>query len=524
MKKITLLFIILFTSYSFAQVTIGTGNDEAQSTPFDPYWGYTYSQSIYTAADINAAAGSITGLQWYYSGPTVGTLTTSLTIYLANTSKASFASNTDWVAVGTLTPVYTGGLVVSGPGFVSITFDTPFAYDGTSNLIIAVDENDSGLLGSTEDFYNSAITTGRSLVYRSDSTNPDPVTPPTASFTPRLFIPNVILNGLSPNTTPGCTTLTQTTSINPNGNLAWNAASGGPTGYNLSIGTTSGASDVLAVTDVGNVTSYNLSSLGLANSTTYYATIVPYNGAGSASGCTSLSFTTRPPSVSNDLCANAISVLHQTSIVDAASATPTAGTIINAFDTNRAAEVCNGFTGNANDDVWYSFVATTADVNITYELNFDGVATLYSGSCGALTYISCADNTVTTAPIVETITYSGLSIGQTYYTRIYSYGTAVPTNGNFNIKVWTSSTLSIDDIEDQNGFTYFPNPVKNTLNLKAHNNIQNVSIYNMLGQEVVRTSPNSVNNEVDMSSLQAGAYIVRVTINDNTKTIRIIKQ
>ena len=143
---------------------------------------------------------------------------------------------------------------------------------------------------------------------------------------------------------------------------------------------------------------------------------------------------------------------------------------------------------------------------------------MYSGSCGALTYISCADNTVTTAPIVETITYSGLSIGQTYYTRIYSYGSAVPTNGNFNIKVWTSSTLSIDDIEDQNGFTYFPNPVKNTLNLKAHNNIQNVSIYNMLGQEVVRTSPNSVNNEVDMSSLQAGAYIVRVTINDNTKT------
>ena len=95
MKKITLLFIILFTSYSFAQVTIGTGNNEAQSTPFDPYWGYTYSQSIYTAAEINASAGNITGLQWYYSGPTVGTLTTSLTIYIANTSKSSFASTTD---------------------------------------------------------------------------------------------------------------------------------------------------------------------------------------------------------------------------------------------------------------------------------------------------------------------------------------------------------------------------------------------------------------------------------------------
>ena len=522
MKKITLLFIILFTSYSFAQVTIGTGNNEAQSTPFDPFWGYTYSQSIYTAAEINAAAGNITGLQWYYSGTTTGTLSNALTVYVAHTAKTQFDTTSDWVTVGSLTSVFTGSITVSAVGWVTITFDTPFAYDGTSNLVIAVDENQAGFGVTTDDFYNSVSSANRSIYYRNDTTNPDPAAPPTGT---RIgYIPNVILNGISSNSTPGCTTLTQSTSINPNGNLAWNAASGGPTGYNLSIGTTSGASDVLAVTDVGNVTSYNLSSLGLSNSTTYYATIVPYNGAGSASGCTSLSFTTRPPSVSNDLCANAISVLHQTSIVDAASATPTAGTIINAFDTNRAAEVCNGFTGNANDDVWYSFVATTADVNITYELNFDGVATLYSGSCGALTYISCADNTVTTAPIVETITYSGLSIGQTYYTRIYSYGTAVPTNGNFNIKVWTSSTLSIDDIEDQNGFTYFPNPVKNTLNLKAHNNIQNVSIYNMLGQEVVRTSPNSVNNEVDMSSLQAGAYIVRVTINDNTKTIRIIKQ
>ena len=77
---------------------------------------------------------------------------------------------------------------------------------------------------------------------------------------------------------------------------------------------------------------------------------------------------------------------------------------------------------------------------------------------------------------------------------------------------------------DTNAFTYFPNPVKNTLQLNAQSNIQNVSIFNMLGQEVLRTAPNNVNSTVDMSALQTGAYFVKVTINDRTETVRVIKQ
>ena len=85
------------------------------------------------------------------------------------------------------------------------------------------------------------------------------------------------------------------------------------------------------------------------------------------------------------------------------------------------------------------------------------------------------------------------------------------------------ATLSIDDVT-QNQFSYFPNPVKNTLQLNAQNNIQNISIYNMLGQEVLRTTPNNVDSIVNMSALQTGAYFVKVTINDITETVRIIKQ
>ncbi|WP_426430748.1 T9SS type A sorting domain-containing protein [Winogradskyella sp. HB-48] len=83
--------------------------------------------------------------------------------------------------------------------------------------------------------------------------------------------------------------------------------------------------------------------------------------------------------------------------------------------------------------------------------------------------------------------------------------------------------LSIDNLEDAAAFTYYPNPVQNTLTLNAQNTIENVAMYNMLGQEVLIATPNAVNSELDMSNLQDGTYFVKVTIANTTKTIRVVK-
>jgi hypothetical protein len=87
----------------------------------------------------------------------------------------------------------------------------------------------------------------------------------------------------------------------------------------------------------------------------------------------------------------------------------------------------------------------------------------------------------------------------------------------------TCATLGTTDYNMNELFSYYPNPVTNTLNLKGHNTIDNVLVYNMLGQEVLRAAPNAVNSELDMSGLQTGAYFVRVTVGDATKTIRVLK-
>ncbi|CAM1351319.1 BspA family leucine-rich repeat surface protein [Tenacibaculum insulae] len=93
---------------------------------------------------------------------------------------------------------------------------------------------------------------------------------------------------------PSCTILNNpsdgTTDISVNANLSWSSVAT-VTGYKVSIGTISGATDVVNNEDVGNVLSYNPTTDFLSN-TTYYVTITAYNSAGDATGCSETSFTT----------------------------------------------------------------------------------------------------------------------------------------------------------------------------------------------------------------------------------------
>ena len=199
MKKSTLLLFSLF-SVLFqinAQVTIGTGNLQGENAPFEAYYGYSYSQSVYLASEINAS-GNITDIQWYYSGTSDLANSQDLVIYMAESSRTEFVATDDWEPLSSLTQVYAGGITVTpgAEGWVTIILDTPFTYSGSDNLIIAVEENSAGYDSFGDDFFNSAVTTNRTISYFSDFTNPDPASPPTASNIDDT-LPNVILGGIT---------------------------------------------------------------------------------------------------------------------------------------------------------------------------------------------------------------------------------------------------------------------------------------------------------------------------------------
>ncbi|MBL4592525.1 MAG: gliding motility-associated C-terminal domain-containing protein [Flavobacteriales bacterium] len=91
--------------------------------------------------------------------------------------------------------------------------------------------------------------------------------------------------------------------------------------------------------------------------------------------------------------------------------------------------------GNADDDVWYSFVANSSSTTITVDpsTGYDAVIELYSGNCGLLSSIQCED--VNGLNGNEVLVNTGLINGNTYFFRVFHYGIGSGSS-TFNICVF----------------------------------------------------------------------------------------
>lgn len=88
--------------------------------------------------------------------------------------------------------------------------------------------------------------------------------------------------------------------------------------------------------------------------------------------------------------------------------------------------------------------------------------------------------------------------------------------------VYSDNIVGTQDFASK-GFSAYPNPVNNILNLQANESISNVAIYNVLGQEVYSAKVNALTSQVDMSQMASGAYFVKVNINGTEGTVKVIK-
>ena len=66
--------------------------------------------------------------------------------------------------------------------------------------------------------------------------------------------------------------------------------------------------------------------------------------------------------------------------------------------------------------------------------------------------------------------------------------------------------------------------MKDNLNIRYNENISNVSVFNMLGQQVITKNINATEGKVDMSILASGTYLVKVNSGDKVETIKVIKE
>lgn len=162
-----------------------------------------------------------------------------------------------------------------------------------------------------------------------------------------------------------------------------------------------------------NISDPNTSNVsGLVVGTTYYVRVFSYDPVSSTSTTNfNICVGTFPPPPANDSCAGAQLF---TANSDATCTNIVSGNLTSATDSGEPASG----VGNPNDDVWFKFVATSTQHKIALS-NVQSTPTnlvheVLEGTCGGgLISINVSDSDISTL--------AGLTVGNTYFVRVYSF-------------------------------------------------------------------------------------------------------
>ena len=244
-------------------------------------------------------------------------------------------------------------------------------------------------------------------------------------------------------------------------------------------------------------------------SSTYYILV---HGFGGATGAFSLNLECAPIPPDNDDIENAISLNDVgCPFTDENVAFPAA----TLEDGNPADCIIDGANG-----VWYKF-APEANSSITCTIATPAGASyvnfFFAPDLDAdedeLTLVPQFDNQC----VPSTSTTINTQAGNFYYVFV------VNTGGGSDVVFDNCELLGTNDATIE-GFAFYPNPAENTINLAADQNIDNVALYNVLGQQVITLNVGARNGQLNVASLAAGAYFMKVTVNGQVGTYKVIKR
>lgn len=261
------------------------------------------------------------------------------------------------------------------------------------------------------------------------------------------------------------------------GPIEWAPPAGGdaPDSYNISLGANPAGDDIGVITgfSIGNSINFDWQP-----NTTYYWFIEAVNCAGISTSPV-FSFTTQ---ACTDTAAPALAT---TPVPADAEMNVTINANGNAL----------AFSWNADPDVNYTLNLDTANPPVLNSFN-----NFESG--GEIT---------------------GLAENTTYFWSvdpINCFGEATGTVWSFT----TGSALSITENELET-FRVYPNPTSDVLNIKSSKAIDNINVFNLLGQSVAKFSKNDIiDSSIDLSNLSKGLYLVKITSGDTTQTLRVTKE
>ena len=105
-------------------------------------------------------------------------------------------------------------------------------------------------------------------------------------------------------------------------------------------------------------------------------------------------------------------------------------------------------------------------------------------------------------------------------------GTQGVLNGNFTyVKINSIDNLSVKSVTIDEGFSVYPNPVKDNLYIKSAKEITEFNVFNFAGQKILSQKNSTKTPHLNASSLSKGAYILQMIDKEgNSTSIRFIKE
>ena len=405
-------------------LTIGTGTSTTSAYPYQGYYHDARSQFIITKDELIAQGfcngSSFTSLAFNVSSKYSTQPYSGFTIQMGHTASSNFASAA-W-----LTPAWTNcynANWTTATGWNTHNFSTNFVWNGVDNIVIQTCFDNSSYTDYEYIYYTTTSD------YKVCYAEIDASTGCTLAAESRSYSrPNMRFNynvGATCSAAPaGGTAVATPNSINCTVTSSVISATGLSSDCGITYQWQSAPAAGGPWSNIAGAT--NTTYTANPSSNTYYRIVstCPTGPWSSNSTSVLLSSTFSPPA--NDNCANATAL---TVNANYACGTTTAGTVSCASQSADA----EGCGGTSDDDVWYKFVATSTSHRISL-INVAGSTTdmyhsIYSGSCGSLTEMNCNDADVTNL--------TGLTIGNTYYVRVYTWTSTGGQTSTFDVCVGT---------------------------------------------------------------------------------------
>ena len=516
MKKITLLlFLLTVTFTSYAQLS--------EDFETDPPSGWTFMQTetddpgwVQTTIRANSGAAS-----FFHDDANIASESTSWMISPAYTvsadDKLSFFYNNNFNTYSVESGVW-----------ISTASGDPIANPSDFTEIFDIDANFSEDVWASHEYELSSYV-GQTIYvafkYRGD-------------YADEIYIDDFSIASPPSCVTPTAITLDAVT--NNTATISW-IAGGTETMWEYVVEAYDSDSDEPTGTAY-STTSNPLTVSGLTANTPYDFYIRADCGGGDFSSWTKVSFSTDCDIADGALFHDFNTLDNNNLVVDASC-----WSLLNQGDANTWGLVQNSTTNNiswriqwsstAHDDYLYSPSFTVLD-DLTDAFNFKGwsSSTSYIESINLLV-VDATDNTVIATlendldlPYVADeadatrFTYD-LSAYEGQDVKIGFHSTTTDLYyaylDEFTLDAFSTLGTSTNTLE---GFTLYPTIVKEELNFRSQNNVEAITVFNVLGQKVFSGAPNTNNSSINLSTLRPGVYVVKVSAEGKIGSYKIIKE